>query len=111
MLMSKSGNWNEALPIVSRRLPSTLDLTDMKPLLLAVSIGAIFNTSAYAVEKAVQLAAFDHGRLTTTSKCIRCHSRDQPDDDQHRRTQENCSTCHNTQSWKPTAFDSEAGKK
>jgi hypothetical protein len=73
----------------------------MKPLLLLVSMEALFNTSAYAVDKAVQMAVFDHSRLTASSKCIRCHSRDQPYDDRHRQTQANCLTCHNTDSWKP----------
>jgi hypothetical protein len=83
----------------------------MKQLLLLICLGMLLSTSAYAAEKSVQLAAFDHGRLNASSKCIKCHNRDQPDDDRHRQTQANCSTCHNTQSWKPASVDSNEGVK
>ena len=83
----------------------------MKQLSLVISLGMLLNTSAYAAEKGVQLAAFDHSSLNASAKCIRCHNRDQPDDDRHRKTQENCSTCHNTESWKPASVDSAAFTK
>jgi len=83
----------------------------MKQLLLVTSLGMLLSTSTYAADKAVQLAAFDHSRLNASAKCIRCHNRDQPDDDRHHQTQANCSTCHNTRSWKPASVDSNEGVK
>ena len=83
----------------------------MKQILLAAIMGMLLNSAAYATEKPVQLAAFDHSRLTASSNCIRCHRRDQPDDDRHRQTQANCSTCHNTGSWKPATLGSDSPAK
>ena len=83
----------------------------MKQMLLVASVGMLLNSAAFAAEKNAQLAAFDHGRLTAASKCIRCHSRDQPDDDRHRQTQANCSACHNTGSWKPATLGSDSPAK
>ncbi|NTW52185.1 MAG: hypothetical protein HGB22_06320 [Chlorobiaceae bacterium] len=83
----------------------------MKQLLLVVSIGALLYTTSFGAGKSPQLASFDHSRLTASSNCIRCHSRDQPDDDRHRRTQANCSTCHSTDSWSPATTESIKGAK
>ncbi|MEI6847695.1 MAG: hypothetical protein WCK32_06620 [Chlorobiaceae bacterium] len=75
----------------------------MKQFLLMISLGWMFNSAvaAYAAENTVQLAVFDHNRLSPSAQCIRCHERDQPDDNLHRKSQANCSACHNTRQWKP----------
>ncbi len=74
----------------------------MKHLLFLIAMGWLVNTQVYAAESTVQLAAIDHSRLSASAQCIRCHKRDQPDDNLHRRTQANCSTCHTTRQWTPT---------
>ncbi|NTU57722.1 MAG: hypothetical protein HGB00_02210 [Chlorobiaceae bacterium] len=83
----------------------------MKLLLLLATTLILINTRADAASKNVQLASFDHGRLNASSSCIRCHNRDQPDDDRHRQAQANCSKCHTTESWKPATIDSDEDAK
>lgn len=73
-----------------------------------MSMGVFDTTAAYAIGRPVQLAAFDHGSLTASATCRKCHSRDQPDDDRHRQTTANCSACHQTQRWTPARVDSSA---
>ncbi|TLU54488.1 MAG: hypothetical protein FDX18_11255, partial [Chlorobium sp.] len=50
---------------------------------------------------------FDHSKLTAASakQCISCHKTAQPNDELHRLSKANCSTCHNTTKWKPATFD------
>jgi hypothetical protein len=79
----------------------------MKRLLLMVTAGLVFGSAAYAGTGAVQIASFNHSGLSPSAQCIRCHKRDQPDDDRHRQTQANCSTCHNTDSWKPATIETQ----
>ncbi|MFZ4802483.1 MAG: hypothetical protein ACOYLR_11050 [Chlorobium sp.] len=74
----------------------------MKQFLLIISLGCMFSSVVYAAEQTVLLAAFDHSRLKASAQCIRCHKRDQPDDNLHRQSQANCSVCHTTRQWIPT---------
>jgi hypothetical protein len=68
---------------------------------MTICLGTLFNAAANAAPNTVLLAVFDHSRLTAATQCIRCHQSNQPDDDRHRQTRENCSTCHFTDRWKP----------
>ncbi|MEI7694912.1 MAG: hypothetical protein WCI64_04595 [Chlorobium sp.] len=69
--------------------------------LLFITIAMLFSSAANAAKTTEQHASFDHRRLNASSQCIRCHKRDQPDDNLHRQTQANCSVCHTTSQWKP----------
>ncbi len=69
--------------------------------LLFITIAVLFSPAAKAATKTEQHVSFDHSRLNATSQCIRCHKRDQPDDNLHIQSKANCSTCHTTKQWKP----------
>ncbi|MEI8186348.1 MAG: cytochrome c3 family protein [Chlorobiaceae bacterium] len=70
--------------------------------LLLVIIVVLFSPAANAATSQEQHASFNHSSLSTSAQCIRCHKRDIPDDNLHRKSQANCSTCHTTRQWKPT---------
>ena len=70
--------------------------------LLFITIAVLFSPVITAATTIEQHASFDHSRLSASVQCIRCHQRDQPDDNRHRQSQANCSTCHDTKQWKPT---------
>ena len=70
--------------------------------LLFITITVLFSTAVNAATPTEQHASFDHNRLSASAQCIRCHKNDQPDDNVHRQSQANCSTCHTTRKWKPT---------
>ncbi|MEI6638327.1 MAG: hypothetical protein FDX02_02970 [Chlorobium sp.] len=69
--------------------------------LFFITIALLFGPAANAATTTEQHASFDHRRVSASSQCIRCHKREQPDDNLHRQTQANCSTCHTTSQWKP----------
>ena len=70
--------------------------------LMFITIAVLFSPAANAATTTEQHASFDHSRLNPSAQCIRCHQRDQPDDNVHRQSLANCSTCHTTKQWKPT---------
>ncbi|MEI7708712.1 MAG: hypothetical protein WCI90_10630 [Chlorobium sp.] len=73
--------------------------------LLFITIAVLFNPAAIAAKTTEQHASFDHTRLNATTQCIRCHKRDQPDDNLHIQSKANCYTCHTTRHWKPTTTE------
>lgn len=80
---------------------NTGDFDTMKRLLL-IAVTVLNSPAANAATSTEQSAGFDHSRLSASAQCIRCHKRDQPENDLHRQSQANCSTCHTTGQWKPT---------
>ena len=71
-------------------------------ILLLIAVTVLYSPAANAATSPEEHASFDHSRLNASVQCIRCHKRDQPEDDLHRQSQANCSTCHTTGQWKPT---------
>ena len=70
--------------------------------LFFITIAVLFSPVANAATTTEQHASFDHSRLSPSAQCIRCHKREQPDDNLHRESKANCSSCHDTKQWKPT---------
>ncbi|NMW20825.1 MAG: hypothetical protein HKK67_04195 [Chlorobiaceae bacterium] len=70
--------------------------------LLFIILAVLFTPAANAATTAEQHASFDHRKLSASAQCIRCHIRDQPDNNLHIQSKTNCSTCHTTKQWKPT---------
>lgn len=69
--------------------------------LLFITLAVLFTHAASAATPGEQHASFDHSKLAPSAQCIRCHRRDQPDDNLHRKSQANCSSCHSVTKWKP----------
>ncbi|NTW69024.1 MAG: hypothetical protein HGB23_04155 [Chlorobiaceae bacterium] len=69
--------------------------------MMFIAIAVLFTSAKTSATTSEQYAGFDHSRLNASAQCLRCHSRDQPDDTLHRQTKAGCSSCHSTSQWKP----------